>query len=372
MKTFGIKACDCMDITTPCDRIILDGTRFIRNIATLFGCSIMITKPDNVLIGCEARYAWTRGFMDADMIRTRLNHSTLATIYPKESCKSWEDIGLWNDTSKVVVGTFAHNFILTINSNHKTQIVGNSSFGFVLKNAESGKPLPDITITTLDAFGNKLAPSLLEGNTLTLSSSEGSHERVFRCSLENGMCTTTYFIGFVLRKNYTIQIYPTNDYLLKATNLTISVRNCTINEESRWEMTLCAKCDATSFNFNLSSSAICRPCSENANCTTRYIKPKDGYWHKSPCHERVKRCIVEKACEVQDRIEKLNNLTRLLNGCNMTKATLANYSNAQCHEVSMLSFVKDSIQEQIDDRVMKGHCVEVVGNLMVFHQVSSV
>lgn len=338
MRTFGIKPYNCRNLSIPCDLIILDGTTFTKNNAAFFGSSVVGTKPDNVLIGCEARHAWSNGFMDIDAIHTRLNQSTLRAIDPKEVCKSWKDGRRLNDASTVVIGTFAHKFTLTTNSALGIQIEGNDSFGFKLKNVESGKTLPNITITTLDAFGNTRAPTILEGKALTLNSSEGFFRPIVRCSFKKGTCTIATLIDFLFRGNYTIHMYPRHDDLLEGTNLTIVVRECLINEESTWNMRLCAKCTTVSYNFNLSSSAKCRPCPENANCTTSYIKPKDGYWHRGPCHARTKRCIIEEACQVQDRLEKLDNLTRVLNGCNTTNATLANYSKAQCREVSMSTF----------------------------------
>lgn len=340
MKTYGTRAHDCMDIAIPCDRIILDGTRFINNSATFFGSSIMITKPDNVLVGCEAKYAWTHDFMARDMILERLNQSTLKAIEPKELCKSWEDDRHLNDTSKVVIGTFAHTFTLTTNSKDGIQFVGNYNIGFILKNVESGKQLPNITITTLDAFGNTRVPALYEKKALVLNSSDQSFQRVAHCSFNNGICTIVNLITFVLRRNYTFYIYPRNYDILEATNLVVVVRGCIVDEESASEGKTCRKCGEASYNFDLSSSGKCVPCPQSANCTTRYIKPKEGYWHKGPCHAKVKKCIADEACKVKNRLDKLNTLTRGFDDCNMSDTLLLNYSKAQCHEVSILSLAQ--------------------------------
>jgi len=372
VKTYGMKTYDCKNVSTPCDRIVLDGTRFLHNIASIFGSIITGTKPDNILVNCEASYAYLHGFMDKDMIRARMNQGVLTTLDPKKVCRSWEDDCFHNDTCKASIGTFAYKLTIKTNSNQRAQIVGNHRDGFIFKDVESGKPLPKITITTLDAFEGTCAPILLEGNALTLNWSEASREQIVHCFLETGMCTIADLIGFVLRKNYPIRIYPKNDYILKATTLTIMVRNCNINEESTWNMRLCEKCDVASYNFNLSSSAKCRLCPENANCTKRYIKPKHGYWHKSPCHANVKRCIVEEACKVQDRLGKLDNLTRNLDDCNLNDTMLSNYSKVQCREVSMSSFVKYSTKQWVDGRDIKVYYVEVVRNHTVAHQTRNV
>jgi len=335
VKTFGIKAYDCKNLSTPCDRIVLDGTRFINNSATLFGSCIVGTKLNNIFVNCEGKHSWTQDFFDTDKDHTRWRQRTLKAIDPKEFCKSWEVECPRNATCKVAIGTFAYKFTIKTNSNQRAQIVGNNSNGFIFKNAESGKPLPNITITTLDAFESVCAPILLEGNELILNSSEGSRERFVYCSLENGTCTIIDLLGFVLRREYKIHIYPREEDLFKATSLTVEVRECIINEESTSNGNLCRECGEASYNFDTTLKGKCVPCPESSNCTTQYIKPKEGYWHKSPCHARMKRCIVEEACKVQDRLETLDILTQDLDDCNLNDTTLSNYTKVQCQKVTV-------------------------------------
>eukprot|EP00210_Caulerpa_lentillifera_P004003 g3819.t1 len=110
------------------------------------------------------------------------------------------------------------------------------------------------------------------------------------------------------------------------------VANCSANEYSTLEGKYCVACDQEPFNFILSKNGTCAPCPKNAKCIRRYIIPYEGYWHKSPCHDQVKKCIAEKACKNDNRSVVLENLIRNVSNCKMNEATLKEYDKAQCHK----------------------------------------
>jgi len=374
IKTFGSRGFDCIDAVEPCSRVLLINTSFVGNSASLPGSAIIATRLNHILVACERFYEVYNlsRFLSVAEIMYFQGKKTLVTINNSSSpCKSWKHNGHVGSASEEVIGTFGVQLNLTTNSTHGSKISGANGSGFVLHNVQSGAALPTIIVIAVGASKKTIAPTL-HTDAIVVSSSNGFLNRSIGLAFENGTCIMNNIVSFVKPGKYVLQLKPRyDDDILEATNLTILIRKCTLNEVSALDGKICLQCGEASYNFDLARKQVCVPCPENANCSTRYIKPKDGYWHKSPCHAKVKKCIVDKACQGQDRLEELDNFTRGFDNCNMSDGALSNYNKAQCHEVNMHIFTKDFSQKHIASRVMKVRCVEVVRNLMDFHQVSS-
>lgn len=372
IKNFRSKSYQCIDIVEPCSRVLFLNTSFVANIANLSGSALVATKPNNILVDCE-NLSWfdefsrfPRGYK----IQDALSDGLLKTINNSSSpCESWKYNKLASGAYGRVVGTFGQTINVTIYSTGGSQLSGDSELGFTLPQVKSGVALPVIKITTIDAFGNTHAP-MLHSEAMVLSNQDGFLSQPIVLSFEDGACIMNSIISFVVPGTYMLQLKPRyDDDILEETSLTILVRNCVINEVSSLEGKVCLTCGEASYNFNLSKEGTCTSCPENANCTTRYIKPKDGYWHADPCHARLKRCIAEEACEFQDRLDNLDNFTRGFDNCSMSKAMLLKYSEVQCRKVSTSFILKDFNEQLLDARDIEVHCVEVVRNRTVVHQL---
>jgi len=339
IKTFGSRNFDCARAIEPCSRVLLINTSFVCNTANYSGSAILTTTPKNVLVACKVSqyFSYTK-LVQAGTIEWLQRKWQLDMIGKSFSlCKAWRHNRLASGAYDQVIGTFGQTINITTNSTDGSKILGDSKFGFALYNVASGKDLPMIKVTTIDAFGNEYAPTL-HYDALVLSNNDGFLKRSIGLSFENGTCIVTNIIGFVEPRKYSLQLKPRyDDDILEATNLTIVVRNCTINEVSTWVEKLCLACSEASYNFDLSREEVCMPCPENANCLTRYIKPNDGYWHKSPCHSKVKKCIVEKACKYQNRTKRISNFSQDCTKCQFNGTNLKEYGEIQCHNVSILA-----------------------------------
>eukprot|EP00210_Caulerpa_lentillifera_P004019 g3834.t1 len=334
VKTFGLRDIDCEDIYAQCSRVLLLNTTFVNNAAITTGSIILATKLDTILIQCEL-HRWHSshlGFDSPSIIRSALGSGLIQKLNTSNSCHSWKDNRLPRDAHGDIIGTFGWRLNLTINSTEDSQIVGHASSGFLLKNVKSGIPLPKIKVVTIDALGNSDSPTLYERDALTLHSSENFLQQDMTFSFVNGTCMFLGITSYVTPGNYTIRIKSKKDDILEATNLTIIVRQCHINEEPTSGKEFCKTCGAASYNFDTTKFNGCTQCPKEASCNGSFIVPIEGYWHKGPCHDRVKNCIVDKACKKSDRASVITDITRGLDDCHLSNETLDKYDEAQCHK----------------------------------------
>jgi len=304
----------------------------------LSGSAILATRLNHILVACDrlyGRYDYSR-FLRVEDIRYKQGTSKIEQ-FSKSSplCKSWKENHLVSGARGQVVGTFGQKIDITINSTNGAHINGSSDFGFALHGVRSTKQIPTLIVKTIDASGHSPAPNLVEKDGVLLNSSSKILKDPVTFSFKSVTCNISSLSSNLPKGNYTIEINPKEEDVLEPTNLTIFISGCGINEEMTRDDSPCQECRPGSYNFDGSKIGGCSPCPKGANCAGNYTLPVGGYWNKSPCHAKVKRCIVQEACEVQDRLEKLDNLTRVLDDCNLNDTILSNYSKVQCTEVNM-------------------------------------
>eukprot|EP00210_Caulerpa_lentillifera_P003974 g3793.t1 len=332
VKTFGIKAFDCKDIRSSCDRIVMFAVSFENNAASLFGSIITATISDNILVSCDASYYAAFSSMTREEIKSALDNKILDEIHSGIACPSWVDKWLVDTNDGVAIGTFGHKLNLTMNSTHESKIKGDSASGFELNVKSTAKEFPTIIVYTIDAFGNNHAPLLFDNDTLELSSPDG-YLRKSSVSFSEDLARIfpTIFKDVPLL-NYTVDIIPINEGILESTKLKIHVYECGINEDLSKNGKLCQTCREGFYNFHPLKIEGCTTCPKGAMCNGSYIVPEERYWHKSPCHAEVKRCIVDKACQYQNRAEKLSKFTQNSTNCDMNQTRLEKYNEVQCNE----------------------------------------
>jgi len=133
-------------------------------------------------------------------------------------------------------------------------------------------------------------------------------------------------------------IIPQNPVLITA-NLTVSIRGCQVDEEPTSGNELCQDCGQISYNFDPTMPGGCTPCPDGATCEGRYVVPRRGRWHKSPCHIEIKECLSEDACRYRDRRGELQNFTQGYTDCNFNESALEEYGDLECNKVS--SFIHE-------------------------------
>eukprot|EP00210_Caulerpa_lentillifera_P003942 g3762.t1 len=338
VKTFGINALSCQNVLMPCDRILLLNTNFSSNFARKSHPILIATNLDNILIGCNISvsdtYMWK--FFDRTTIQWWLDINYLKVLSREELCSSWENNSILNYTHSNSIGTFGWRINLAINTNNESRLVGDDKFGFEMNNITSGKPIPNIVLSTIDALNMSNAPTLYEQDAIRLVPLNDFLKQPVGFSFNNRECKIQGVVGYVVHGKYNITITPREDDILKAVNLTLIVRECFINEESLMNGLLCQGCGVLQYNFNGSNSGGCQKCPKNAICKGRFVIPENGYWHKSGCHDKVKKCIVDKACKFSNRVRNLEDFMQNFTRCNMNQSSIEEYANNQCYTVSPL------------------------------------
>eukprot|EP00210_Caulerpa_lentillifera_P003954 g3773.t1 len=316
----------CTPSNITCARVVLLNTHFVGNFANLSGGAIMTTYVGGILIDCEY----------IERIRSLVNVEILGSLRPihhEEFCSSWARNQISRNGVGDVVGAYGREIKLSIDPDHEVTLVRNMHDGYTLENVSSGIRLPNINIIVLNEFEEGPAPTLPQSFEARLSSLEGCFiQREYPTKISNGYGNFSEVIGFASPGNYTLQISFNNNVALQVVNLTVNVRECRLGEEPTLERLACQQCDAISYNFNTSKIGGCTQCPSNGNCTGRFIAPKKGYWHKSPCHKNVQECLVEHACSFENRTNALMNFTTNVTDCNTTKSDLEAYNDALCNE----------------------------------------
>eukprot|EP00210_Caulerpa_lentillifera_P003966 g3785.t1 len=315
---------NCKNNDVICSYVILLNTSFVENYANHSGAAILSTFASGVLIDCDYK-GRSRGFPNQN------DFESLELLNPKQLCPSWIGNRVHPKGHGDIIGTYGHESLLTIEQDEEVRLVEYASNGYVLENVSSGKRLPIIYIKILDEFGVGPAPTLPNLFEARLSSQDGFIHREYPANFLAGSGNFSEVIGFASSGNYTLEI-KFNNPALEMVNLTVIVRECNIGEEPTLDKLACQKCDAFSYNFNPDQVRGCTQCPYGGNCTRKYIAPKKGYWHKSPCHNSVQECLVEEACNYKNRYVALTNFTRNFSICNFTEIEVELYNDILCNE----------------------------------------
>eukprot|EP00210_Caulerpa_lentillifera_P006633 g6336.t1 len=315
---------NCTSPNVICGRLALLNTDFINNSASYSGSIIMMMDPNGVLISCNYS-SEENGFISSEQLES------LSVIHPETLCPTWNGNQTLGESTSGIIGTIGVSLLLSMDPNDEAKLVGDSESGFVLINQRKRTQLPTINVTVLDANGNGPAQtmeSIFDVEVTFLC--DALRGRITRATITRGVGNLVNVVGTGSSGNCTLQINP-ETRAIAPFNLTLQLLECRLGEENTVQGELCQECDAVSYNFN-PINASCTPCPEDASCLHHYIVPKEGYWHKSPCHHKVMRCLNDEACQYQERQQKLADFTQEYTDCNMDNAIQATYGGVLCHK----------------------------------------
>ena len=146
-----------------------------------------------------------------------------------------------------------------------------------------------------------------------------------------GLMNQTY----VLRVDYsaTPELQTLN---VKPSYIYVTMRSCIVGEMTVIKQDpylSCQECSSSTYSIDPEGTE-CQPCPENAHCESRVIAPDDGYWHASPCSERIQGCLTSHACAFEGRSENLRDMTDDMTSCDVDSAEIDEYQKAQCGKAS--------------------------------------
>ena len=243
-------------------------------------------------------------------------------------CKVWEEntAGKYGDNC----ASFAHQTTVSICAAGKN-FTNISERNDSIKDYESGKPMI-IHLQVEDDIGQGPAIGKNDQHVIANISSNDTLFDGFREILISDSDAEISITGHAKPGEYSLYI-TFEEEGLDSYNVTVEVKECEINHERSEDETLCSPCSSSTFNFFPKTDQSCRPCPEDGDCTSNFILPNKGCWNKIPCSEHIHRCLTSRACDREDRREKLENLTEPLTNCEFTETWIKNYTETQCREV---------------------------------------
>ena len=252
--------------------------------------------------------------------------------YPKsvdDICPSWK-----TNTAALYghdVGTYAAAGQMAIENDDKSVCVGGEE-NCVIEDYRSGTNLPSARVALLDGLRQGPAISYLPVTaTMTSLSSQFLADPVV-IPMEQGTCIFRSITSFAPPGEYTLTV-EFGEEAIEDIDVTVRVRNCFIGEINSTEAGgICTDCGTTEYNFHPQAN-VCLRCPENGNCDSRVITPDDGYWHRTPCSDDLRKCIPTSACEFKDRFDNLVKMVRDVSSCDFEREWIENYAQAQCAEV---------------------------------------
>eukprot|EP00210_Caulerpa_lentillifera_P003967 g3786.t1 len=325
--TFDAPADRSINCTSPsviCGQIVLLGTNFEGNFANWSGGAILSTHASRIFIDCEHNES------KKDYISKKFNTS-LKPIQPQLFCSSWTRNWISRNASGKVVGTYGQDTKLTIAPNDEIYFNGSSQTGYVLENVSGGKQLPNINIMVLDEFRAGPAPTKPRFFDARLFALDDFSNSTYTSTILDG--SGHFFdVGVSARPGKYILQMEFDHPSLRTFNMTVIVRECLVGEEFNRELQACQKCDALSYNFNVLEGGNCTQCPNRGNCKGRFIVAKEGFWHKSPCHNTLQECLVEEACTFENRTDTLIDFASNFINCNINKSNTEAYNNKLCNK----------------------------------------
>ena len=218
---------------------------------------------------------------------------------------------------------------------------------------KSGDELPLMEIVVYDSFGQRLARtrspsaeavSLSPGQppvtsygfpiTALLHSEDSLFQNDLVCDLTDGQGILVMGSPLVEPGSYSAKlgVHGLSD---RDITLTVTARECVINEYQRDDNKECIECDHRHYNFNPTDGS-CTICPASANCTGIHVFPDPGNWNAFPCSHKIHLCLYEDAClgieEDNFRQEGLHVDEEKKDTCDFSDEAIEKYRKAMCDD----------------------------------------
>ena len=321
----------CIASNKHCPFVALTDTRFSGNKAEVAGGAVFAGYLEAIRFNCSnASLGTGLEFYEEEESKVLKRLESEADI-----CPSWK--GNRGNVYGPEVGTYAATANMTLKK-AKRSVCASGGKDCVIDGYRTGEDLPQAEVKLLDAFGQGPAINYREVNANMFSPSGDFMVGSVVMPMKNGSCTFRSIKGSVPPGTYSLTI-EFGEKAIKDISITVTVHNCSVGEFAS-AGGFCTNCSSTTYSFN-DSAKECQPCPENGNCESRVITPKDGYWHKTPCSEHLRRCLPTSACKFEGRSENLTDAVSNVTSCHFNETWIEeDYSRAQCAEVPVLYLLR--------------------------------
>ena len=321
------QALACPDTLSHSPSTILVDSNFSNNRAEEAGGAVFVSDFQNLHIKCpSAQKATTR-------VGTKRSSPSPPSINRTNGgCSSWTDnkAELYGND----MASFASHVVGSVEIDNSSIAISERDDDYTIEDYRSGSTFPIITLRAEDDLGQ--APAIGR-DSRAIASTVSSPDHLFtenQSLLLSSESVELRKTEFARPGVYTI-LFEFDEGHLNSFRLKVIVQSCGINEVPSGNGTFCEACSAAAFNFRREEDADCSPCPADANCETRVILPNKGHWHQTPCSKHIQRCIASEACDKEERMGHLKNVTKGIESCDFDEEMVKNYTNAQCEEVRL-------------------------------------
>ena len=314
----------CVANGTACPFMALTDTKFSGNKAEVAGGGIFAGYLAAIRFNCSKVSLDTNSEFNEEAKWEALKRLESEA----DICPSWK--GNHANLYGPEVGTYAYSATMTIEE-AKTSVCLSGGGDCVIDGYRAGSDLPKAKVQLLDGLRQGPARNYRTVNAM-MSSVDGEFMvGSVVLPMEEGSCTFQSIRGFVAPGKYQLTV-ELDIEMIENIWIAVFVRECSIGETAALATGVCQECTITTYNFDTSAKE-CQQCPENGNCESKVITPNDGYWQKTPCSDRLHRCLPTSACKFEGRSEGLKNLTDDIRSCEMDDERRTEYTQAQCAKV---------------------------------------
>ena len=321
---------NCFTGEDGCGVLTVANTLFLENKAEVAGGAIFTDRTAVIRMHCSVRSTTQRGF---EFYSEKQWQSMQAIDSLEDICPTWHN----NTAGKYGpdVATYTCDIEKKILDKRAKDVITVNREGYTIRGHRSGKPIPAIVLTPIDELGQHPAVGADDMETVAvISSPDGFFAGSMSVPLDTAAVSTSPS-GFVQPGNYTVSIRFEGGNV-EGFNITVEVKGCSMGEVPSGNGTFCEPCTSSTYSFHPDEDVHCHPCPENAKCETAVILPNSGYWHKTPCSQRIQRCLTPDACESDLRDQALKEMTTDVEHCDFEEAFIQNYTDVECREVGYL------------------------------------
>ena len=321
--------CNCSADEDGCGVLAVANTQFLENEAEVAGGGIFVDRTDVIRMHCSVQSS--QQSFEFYSKKQWLSMQVIDSL--EDICPAWRDNTAGTYGPDVATYTFEiEKKIFDEKAEDATVVNGRQ---YAIRGHRSGKPIPAIILTPVDELGQYPAVGADNRHTVAvISSPEGFFAGSMTVPLDAAAVSVSPS-GFAQPGNYTVAIkFEGTD--AEDFNITVELRGCSMGEVPSGNGTFCEPCTSSTYSFFPEEDDHCHPCPENGQCETAVILPNSGYWHKTPCSQRIQRCLTPDACESDRRDQGLEEMTADVDSCDFEESFIQNYTDVQCREVSRL------------------------------------
>ena len=320
---------DCARPNANCMSLAVVATDIANNQAMSSGGGIYAGEPKAVRFSCQHLRK-----RDPISYFTRRQLGSMKTLRSLGAlCPEWK--GNSADVSGHAIASGAASVKKWIYDKRENRLIEIKGNRHTVRNHRSSDPLPLIQIEVLDEFGQ--GPVVAVDDEVVVATM--SSDDLLFCSLETRMPKGTgNFTGVVLFKppgDYRVRIDFNSDSV-PSLELVIQIPSCTLNQFVSENGDVCQNCGDSMYNLQPEERHPgCIPCPENGRCDGKAIRPRNGYWHQTPCSAHIQRCLTRDACNEPERDASLYRMSESLENCSFDEQYIKRYMQIQCRKVGL-------------------------------------